>query len=275
MTLEEKYQKLLHILSGCGSLAVAFSGGVDSSFLLKAAQEALGENVLALTVDSLFVPRSEVSEAIDFCQQHGIRQQRMVADVLALPNVAENPADRCYYCKKALFERMKAAALACGISILAEGTNLDDEGDYRPGMRAIRELSVRSPLREAGLCKAEIRELSRRMGLESWDKPSMACLASRIAYGETLTAEKLHAVEQAEMLLRSFGIRQCRVRVHGTLARIELQPQDFCLLLDEPLRRELVNKLKSFGFRYVSLDLEGFRSGSMNEILSAKNSHAD
>ena len=185
-----------------------------------------------------------------------------------------NPPDRCYHCKRGIFERMIEAAAEEGICMIAEGSNLDDEGDYRPGMRAIRELSIRSPLREAGLGKAEIRELSKQMGLDTWDKPSMACLASRVPYGDKLSKEKLYAVERAEQLLHSFGIRQCRVRIHGSLARIELQPEDFKLIMTADNRNKIVAACKESGFSYVSLDLEGFRSGSMNEILKNKNIHA-
>lgn len=270
MMLQEKYEALLGFLRSCGSLAVAFSGGVDSSFLLKAAQEALGSKVLALTADSVFIPRSEVHEAIGFCESYGIRQKIIPIDVLAVEGVRDNPPDRCYLCKRGIFERMLAAAAEEGISAIAEGSNLDDEGDYRPGMRAIRELGVLSPLREAELTKADIRELSRRLGLETWDKPSYACLASRFVYGEVLNERKLQAVENAENLLHGFGLRQCRVRVHGTLARIELMPEDFAKIMDEHRRREIVERFKEYGFSYISLDLAGFRSGSMNETLDRK-----
>lgn len=265
MTPNEKYQKLLTVLSGCGSLAVACSGGVDSSFLLKAAQTALGGQVLALTVDSAFVPRSEIQAAEEFCLTYGIRQKLVNVDVLSVPGVADNPPHRCYFCKRGLFEHMLRAAGEEGFCLLAEGSNIDDVGDYRPGMRAIAELGVLSPLRDAGLSKADIRMLAREIGLNCWDKPSAACLASRIAYHEPITREKLSAVEQAESLLRSIGIRQCRVRVHDKLARIEVPPEDFPLLTDQ--REWIVSKLKALGFHYITLDLAGFRSGSMNEIL--------
>ena len=264
---DEKYERLLSLLRSCGSIAVAFSGGVDSSFLLKAAQEALGSKTLALTADSVFIPRSEVREAVAFCKGYGIRQVILPIDVLDVAGVRDNPPDRCYHCKRGIFERMLAAAAEEGISVVAEGSNLDDEGDYRPGMRAIRELGVYSPLRDAGLTKADIRELSRRLGLKTWDKPSYACLASRFAYGETLDTARLHAVENAENVLHGYGLRQCRVRVHGTLARIELMPEDFTKIMDEERRHEIVKRFKEFGFSYISLDLAGFRSGSMNELL--------
>ena len=169
---------------------------------------------------------------------------------------------------------MLAAAAEEGIALIAEGSNLDDEGDYRPGMRAIRELSILSPLREAGLGKEEIRELSKRMGLSTWDKPSMACLASRVPYGDDLSCEKLRAVEHAEQLLHGFGLRQCRVRAHGSLARIEVLPEDFITVMDKTNRDEIIKAFKEFGFPYITLDLEGFRSGSINEVLDNKNSHA-
>ena len=265
MTIDDKYQKLRDDLSRYDSLAVAFSGGVDSSFLLKTAHEVLGDRALALTVDSVFIPRAEIEEALSFCRRYGIRQKIVFADVLADSNIKSNPPDRCYYCKRGLFELLRNEAEAASIHVLAEGTNTDDDGDYRPGMRALSELGIQSPLRLAGLSKAEIRELSRRAGLDSWDKPSMACLASRIAYGESLSQEKLSAVEETETLIRGFGVRQCRVRVHGTLARIEVPPEEFSLLLKQ--RDALVEKLRQHGYSYITLDLEGFRSGSMNEIL--------
>ena len=274
MTRNEKHLKLREILREYGSLAVAFSGGVDSCFLLKTAHEVLGGSVLAVTADSVFIPRAEIQEAQEFCRRYGIRQKLVAIDVLGLECVKNNPPDRCYHCKRGIFERMIEAAAEEGICMIAEGSNLDDEGDYRPGMRAIRELSVRSPLKEVGLGKAEIRELSKRMGLDTWDKPSMACLASRVPYGDKLSKEKLYAVERAEQLLHDLGIRQCRVRCHGTLARIEVLPEDFKRVMNDEIREKLIGSFKEYGFSYVSMDLEGFRSGSMNETLNNKNSHA-
>ena len=274
MTINEKHQKLQEIIAGCEKLAVAYSGGVDSSFLLKTAYDFLGDRVLALTADSVFIPRAEIQSAEGFCQRYGIRQKLIQIDVLSVIGVKDNPPDRCYLCKRGIFARLLEAAAKEGISVIAEGSNLDDEGDYRPGMRAIRELSVRSPLKEAGLNKTEIRELSRRIGLDTWDKPSMACLASRVPYGEELSCEKLRRVEQAEQLLHDLGIIQCRVRCHGSLARIEVPPEDFNRILDGSARQTIVDSFRQFGFSYVSLDIKGFRSGSMNETLHNKNSHA-
>ena len=266
MTLTEKNERLRDWIRACGRLAVAFSGGVDSSFLLKTAQEVLGEGARAFIVRSVFIPVREFEDAVSFCETHGIAYTVLEADVLAIPEVKGNPVDRCYYCKRNLFTMMLDAASSMGFSVLADGTNADDTGDYRPGMRALRELGVRSPLMESGLTKAEIRALSRNMGLPCWDKPSAACLASRVTYGESLTAEKLKSVEEAESLLHSFGVRQCRVRVHGNSARIEVLPEDFEVIITEQNRRKICEKLKESGYTYVSLDLEGFRSGSMNEI---------
>ena len=257
-----KLDELKKILRGLGNVAVAFSGGVDSTFLLKVARDVLGENVLALTAASVFVPRRELDSAKKFCVENDIRQKIFSADVLDISGVKENPADRCYLCKRALFENF--LRLAEG-KILVEGSNTDDVGDYRPGMRALAELGIKSPLRDADLSKAEIRTLSRAMNLPTADKPSMACLASRIPYGELLTAEKLSRVEAAEEFLSDAGFTQLRVRVHGNIARIEIPPEAFPRLME--LRGVVTEKFQSLGFTYVTLDLQGFRSGSMNVAL--------
>lgn len=257
-----KLDELKKYLRGLGKVAVAFSGGVDSTFLLSVAHEVLGDNVLALTAASKFIPRRELDEAKKFCAAVGIKQIIFEADVLNINGIENNPANRCYLCKRALFENFLRLAED---KILVEGSNTDDDGDYRPGMRALAELKIKSPLREVGLSKAEIRELSREMNLPTWNKPSMACLASRFVYGEPLTEEKLSQVEAAEEFLLSTGFTQLRVRIHGNLARLEVSPENFSKLLN--LRGVIVDKLKSLGFTYVTLDLQGYRVGSMNETL--------
>ncbi len=266
---EQKMRKLSEYLAGLGSVAVAFSGGVDSTFLLQAAKDVLGDGVIALTAVSDFFPDRERREADAFCRERGIRQIICREEILKVPGVAENPANRCYLCKRALFEMFLAQAKRQGFSHVAEGSNLDDLGDYRPGLQAIAELGILSPLRECGFSKEDIRALSKEMGLPTASKPSYACLASRFAYGEEITGEKLAMVDQAEQRLLDLGFTQMRVRIHGTLARIEVLPEDFPRLAEPALRREIAEKLKTYGFSYVTADLAGYRTGSMNEMLPA------
>lgn len=264
----QKEEKLKQNLIECKKLAVAFSSGVDSTYLLKVAHDMLGENVLAITATSSVFPLREKNEAIQFCVEHGIRHILVEVNELEIPGFCENPKDRCYLCKKDLFTKMIQVANEQGFDTVAEASNMDDLGDYRPGMRAIKELSVMSPLREVGLTKAEIRELSQKLLLPTWKKPSYACLASRFVYGEQITKEKLSMVEKAEQLLMDMGFYQVRVRIHENLARIEVLDHDLDKVMKKENRLRITEEFKKYGFSYVSLDLQGYRTGSMNETLS-------
>ncbi len=264
-----KYESLKTYFKDLGKVAVAFSSGVDSTFLLYAAHDALGDNAVAVTASSCWFPVRELQEALDYAKSLGVKHYIVEVAADDINGFAQNPPNRCYLCKKELFAKMFALAKEQGIEYVVEGSNLDDNGDYRPGLQAIAELGAKSPLRDIGFTKSEIRQLSKELGLPTFDKPSFACLASRFPYGEIITDEKLSMVDKAEQYLMDEGFKQFRVRIHGdNVARIEILPSDFPRMYDEAFRLKVYDKLKEYGFAYVALDLKGYRTGSMNETLS-------
>ena len=265
---KEKHEKLKAIFKDMGKVLVAFSGGVDSTLLLKVAQDTLGnKNVLAVTALSPLYPERELQGVKKLIQALGARHRLIHSNELEIPGFSKNPPNRCYYCKSKLFKELLELAREETLPSVVEGSTLDDDQDHRPGKRAIQELGIRSPLKETGFTKAEVRELSRALGLSTWDKPSFACLASRFPYGEEITEEGLKRVDRAEDFLFGLGFKQVRVRHYGHLARIEILKEEMARLMDGSLRATVVDHLKGMGFRYVTLDLQGFRSGSMNEVL--------
>ncbi len=270
MSDRSKLERLEKTLLDMESALVAYSGGVDSTFLLKVAADTLGDRVVTVTASSAIRPGREVAEAEELAAALGVRHIVMATDELDDENFATNPPERCYHCKRSLLSKLLELAREHGLRWVAEGSIENDTGDYRPGMAAVSELGVRSPLREVGLTKAEVRELSRELGLPTWEKPSSPCLATRIPYGTRITTEALSRVERAEELLAGLGLRVSRVRVHGDTARIEVPRADEHVVLAGGNRESIVRGLKAIGFRYVSLDLEGYRTGSMNEPLGEK-----
>lgn len=264
--LRQKLRACREGMARCGSIVVGFSAGVDSTFLLALAAETLGaENVLAAMAVSPSLPDRERKEGRALTERLGVELVEVVSKEMDDARYAANPPDRCFYCKHAVFGELKALAERRGFAAVAAGANADDTGDFRPGLRAARQLGVVSPLLEAGLTKGDVRAASKAMGLPTWDKPAMACLASRVPYGERITAAKLSRIERAEALLHELGFRECRAREHGTIARIEVPPAQFTRLCER--REQIVGALKNLGFTYITLDLQGFRSGSMNETL--------
>ncbi len=267
--LHKKYNELIELIKSLKQVAVAFSGGVDSTFLLHTCKEALGDKVIAVTARSLSFPQRELTEATVYAANQGIEHIIVDSEELDIEGFSSNPKNRCYLCKTELFTKIKDIADGRGIPAILEASNSDDNGDYRPGLIAVKELGIHSPLRQHGFTKAEIRELSKEYGLPTWNKPSFACLSSRFPYGESITPERLQRIDQAEQYLLELGIWQVRVRFHDNLARIETDEDGFSLLLNPYIRAKVYEKFREIGFTYVSLDLKGYRTGSMNETLSS------
>ncbi len=269
--LETKKQRLIDLLREMGGCVVGFSGGVDSTFLYALAARVLGERALAVTVTSEIHPERELREAKELAAKIAGRHRVIAVEALGIPGVANNLEDRCYHCKTGIFSQLRAVADEEGLPHVADGTNVDDRGDYRPGRAALKELRVRSPLEEADLGKEDIRELSKAMDLPTWNKPSFACLASRFPYGVEITREKLTVIGRAEEALWDLGLRTLRVRHHGDVARLELGPEEFGRVVNG-LREEVVRRVKEAGYTYVALDLQGYRTGAMNEALKERSS---
>jgi uncharacterized protein len=265
--VSSKKQALIERLNSLDSLLVAFSGGVDSTFLLAVARQVLGEKAVACTATSVVYPSRESKEAMKFAKEKGVDHVIMATDAMSLPDFTANKPDRCYHCKKHLFGRLQELAAQKGIKHIAHAANLDDLKDYRPGWRAAEEMGILAPLVDARLTKEEIRFLSKEMGLATWSKPTMACLASRIPFGESVTEKKLTMIQEAETFIAGLGFTQYRVRYHGAVARIEVEPGDIQRIVEKTVRDRIVGRLKEIGFLHVALDLEGYVSGSLNRAV--------
>ncbi len=269
----DQYKSLVAMISEMDGVVVGYSGGVDSTLVAKAATDALGERAVCVLIDSFLIPKSEIDDAVMIATELGLNLVRLKMDVLEVNNLAENEPDRCYFCKKAVFSRLLEVARDRGLECVLDGTNIDDGFDFRPGAKAVKELGIRSPLKELGITKEQVREMSQELGLSTWDKPSYACLASRVPYGTPLTLDVLGQVEAAESILHELGFRECRVRHHGDIARIELMPEDMRAMLATEPRKLVLHRFRALGYGYVTMDLAGYRTGSMNEPLVGNNNN--
>jgi pyridinium-3,5-biscarboxylic acid mononucleotide sulfurtransferase len=270
MELQQKFERLKEILKDAGSGAVAFSGGVDSTFLLKVAHDVLGDKVVAVTARSSTYPEREYNEAKKYVAEFGAKHITIISEELEIEGFSKNPVNRCYFCKTELFSKVRVEANKFGFEHVFDGSNFDDIGDFRPGMKAAKEQGVISPLKLAELTKADIRELSKMLNIPTWNKPSFACLSSRFPYGKEITIEKLSMVDRAEQFLMDMGFKQLRVRHHDDIARIEVAPEDRAKFFDLEIMDKVGQEFKTIGFKYVTLDIIGYRTGSMNEVLSEK-----
>lgn len=268
MELQQKFERLKEILKDAGSGAVAFSGGVDSTFLLKVAYDILGDSIVAVTARSSTYPEREYNEAKKYVKQFGAKHITIVSEELDIEGFSKNPINRCYFCKTELFSKVREEANKLNLKHVFDGSNFDDIGDFRPGMKAAKEQGVISPLKLAELTKADIRQLSKDLNIPTWNKPAFACLSSRFPYGKEITVEKLSMVEKAEQFLMDLGFKQLRVRHHDEIARIEVAPEDRAKFFDLDFMDRIGKEFKSIGFKYVTLDIMGYRTGSMNEVLS-------
>jgi uncharacterized protein len=273
-SVRRKKEHLIRLLQDAGSLLVAFSGGMDSAFLLASAHETLGEGVLAATAISEIYPVREKDTAARFASDRGVEHIVFRSEEIRLPAFVTNGPDRCYHCKRSLFQKLIKIAEDRGIKHVAHGANADDLDDYRPGFRAAGEMGIMAPLLDVGLRKREIGFLSKEMGLSTWDKPAMACLATRIPYGSPITAEKLKMIEESEAFLFDKGVGQCRVRHHGSVARIEVEGPGLRMIMGDALRKRIVRKFREIGFLHIAVDLEGYVSGSMNRALEVENAES-
>lgn len=265
----DKYDALRNYIASLESVAVAFSGGVDSTLLLKVSHDVLGDKAIAVTASSCSFPERELNEAKDFCKKNNIKHIICESEELEIEGFRKNPVNRCYLCKKELFTKIREIANENDIKNIIEGSNLDDMGDYRPGLQAVEELGIKSPLRVSNFTKKDIRQLSWELNLPTWNKQSFACLSSRFVYGETISEEKLKMVDKAEQLLLDLNFHQVRVRIHENIARIEIMPEEFSKIINQDVRKKIYDTLKNLGFSYVTLDLGGYRTGSMNETLAS------